>query len=224
MDTSVWSIKADSRLTGGSPGGRGQSNAARLTCVFRDTTAKGSKYSGEFFSPREALEAGNVGRFLERCARGRGLTEIDGPVQLTSRSAEKSKAPSAAKGSGEGTYGNSKAEQRRRQPSPTNAMDAYTKRLREAASGMPNGDDGFKLGSRGAGGRQAKGPTTPKRNYQGYRDGVSRKDQSRRDEVGSRNSLQDDEPLFSAVDAGSEEAEADGLSSEDDLDADEVEL
>eukprot|EP00747_Dinoflagellata_sp_TGD_P185485 gnl/TRDRNA2_/TRDRNA2_42048_c0_seq1.p1 gnl/TRDRNA2_/TRDRNA2_42048_c0~~gnl/TRDRNA2_/TRDRNA2_42048_c0_seq1.p1 ORF type:complete len:540 (-),score=121.12 gnl/TRDRNA2_/TRDRNA2_42048_c0_seq1:88-1491(-) len=212
VDTAVWKVSLDSSLAATKPKDSkkkqksGGQEYADLLCVGHQLGGK--KRGGAFFrtsgdSPPTALE---LETFLDNCARGRLLVEIKKAPTLSLRpttqpisatSTQPSSSSSTKKKSNKTSSSGEKKKEKLKKPIPSygSSQKSTTKQRKSMAESAK-----FASAASGA----AKGKV--------------------RDHVGSRKSLEEEEPLFSAVDPEDEDDEEVDEESGSDANEEEVEL
>jgi len=213
VDTSVWKVKLDDKLAATKPKRKdGQKEQPSLLCVVRQ--AGSHSRAGAFLRliGDSDLKSENLVDFLERCERGRSLVPIKDAPQVSFRAPERPKYKSPQTGAGASPASaksapsssaksapSSSAKPSTKKPAPSGKGAAAKKKIGKKARPMPRYSPDNK-----------KSSSKPKASAR------------KQDHVGSRDVLEEEDPLFSAVedDGGLEHGDA----ASDDEGEEEVEL
>lgn len=204
VDTSVWKVKLDDKLAATKPKKKdGQKEQSTIICVARQ--GGGQSRAGAFLrlTGDTALKAEHLSEFLDRCEKGKSLVPMTEAPQISFRKGEVPKyKPPPASG-----------------PSPP--ADKSAKKTATSSKGTADKKkDATKTRSMPsyAGGTQKKSSIRSTRSS-------TRSSGRKQDHVGSRDALEEEEPLFSAVDiVGNNSDEADHEEDAEDAAEEELEL
>lgn len=190
VDTSVWKVKLDDKLAATKPKKKdGQKEQPSILCVVRQ--AGSHSRAGAFLrlTGDSIVKAEHLTEFLERCERGRSLVPISDAPQVSFRAPEKPKYRAPQSGASAS-------------PASTKSATAASSKSAPAASSKPSPKKSAPSGKGPAAKKKPSKKTRPMPRYSSENKkplSKSKPSARKQDHVGSRDVLEEEEPLFSAV-------------------------